>query len=70
LLLLVAIHSIYIHGGRALETPNHTWQWADYFFINEQIEESSIQKKPVVTMRHRQSQTPQSLNPSVVPYRP
>jgi hypothetical protein len=24
LLLLVAIHSIYIHGGRALETPNHT----------------------------------------------
>jgi hypothetical protein len=24
LLLLVAIRSIYIHGGRALETPNHT----------------------------------------------
>jgi hypothetical protein len=40
-----------------------------YFFINEQIE-SSIQKKPVVTTRHRQSQTPQSLNPPVVPYRP
>jgi hypothetical protein len=41
-LLLVAIHSIYIHGGRALETPNHTGHRADYFFINEQIESTRI----------------------------
>jgi hypothetical protein len=45
-----------------------TGQRADYFFINEQIESTRIRgaKKPVVTTRRRQSQTPQSLNPSVV----